>query len=116
MTKYGFTSINGDFVFARNAKSALVDNYLFEDAIWQRKYAVDAGILINPEFDLYSLHIHKATHQNLFNNDLDLMQNQVYKLLTSPVGYLMPWGGSYLVANASKIELKGDSMRQKLKK
>ena len=33
MTKYGFTSINGDFVFARNAKSALVDNYQFEDAI-----------------------------------------------------------------------------------
>lgn len=33
MTKYGFTSINGDFVFARNEKSALVDNYQFEDAI-----------------------------------------------------------------------------------
>ena len=33
MTKYGFTSINGDFIFARNAKSALVDNCLLEDAI-----------------------------------------------------------------------------------
>ena len=33
MTKYGFTSINGDFIFARNAKSALVDNRLLEDAI-----------------------------------------------------------------------------------
>ena len=62
MTKYGFTSINGDLVFARNAKSALVDNYQFEDAIWQRKYAEAAGILINPEFDHYSLHIHKAIH------------------------------------------------------
>ncbi len=29
-----------------------------------------------------------------------------------PIGVL----SSYLVANASKIELKGDSMRQKLKK
>ena len=33
MTKYGFTSINGDFVFARNAKSILVDNSLLEDTI-----------------------------------------------------------------------------------
>lgn len=62
MTKYGFTSINGDFAFARNAKSALVDNYQFEDIIWLRKYAVTAGVLIYLEFDHYSLHIHKATH------------------------------------------------------
>ena len=33
MTKYGFTSINGDFIFARNAKSAFVDNCLLEDII-----------------------------------------------------------------------------------
>ena len=30
--------------------------------------------------------------QNLFNNALDMEKNQVYKLLTRPVGYLMPWG------------------------
>ena len=33
MTKYGFTSINGDFIFARNTKSALIDNCLLEDTI-----------------------------------------------------------------------------------
>lgn len=62
MTKCGFTFINGDFAFVRNAKWALVDDCLLEGIIWLRKYAVTAGILINLEFDLYSLHIHKATH------------------------------------------------------
>ena len=63
MTKYGFTSINGDFIFARNAKSALVDDCLLEDIIWLRKYAAPTGILIDPKFDKCRLHIHKTIPQ-----------------------------------------------------
>ena len=95
MTKYGFTSINGDFIFARNAKSALVDDCLLEDIIWLRKYAAPTGILIDPKFDKCRLHIHKTIHTNRFNNDLVLEQNQVYELLTSSVDYLMLWGAEY---------------------
>lgn len=79
MTKYGFTSINGDLVFARNAKSALVDNYQFEGIIWLRKYAAPTDIIIDPKFDTCRLHRHKNTHTNRFNNDLVLGKNQVYE-------------------------------------
>lgn len=94
MTKCGFTSVNGSFAFARNAKEALVDDCLLEDIIWLRKYAAPTGILIDPKFDKCRLHIHKTIHTNRFNNDLVLEQNQVYELLTSSVDYLMLmlWG------------------------
>ncbi len=92
MTKCGFTSINGDFAFARNAKWALVDDCLLEGIIWLRKYAAPTGILIDLKFDICRLHIHKTIHTNRFNNYLVLVQNQVYVLLTSSVDYLMLWG------------------------
>ena len=92
MTKCGFTSINGDFAFARNAKWALVDDCLLEGIIWLRKYAEPTGILIGLKFDICRLHIHKTIHTNRFNNYLVLVQNQVYVLLTSSVDYLMLWG------------------------
>lgn len=50
MTKCGFTFINGDFAFARNAKWALVDDCLLEGIIWLRKYAAPTGILIGLKF------------------------------------------------------------------
>ena len=92
MTKCGFTSINGDFAFARNAKWALVDDCLLEGVIWLRKYAEPTGILIGLKFDICRLHIHKTIHTNRFNNYLVLVQNQVYVLLTSSVDYFMLWG------------------------
>lgn len=92
MTKCGFTSINGDFAFARNAKWALVDDCLLEGIIWLRKYAEPTGILIGLKFDICRLHIHKTIHTNRFNNYLVLVQNQVYVLLTSSVDYFMLWG------------------------
>ena len=92
MTKCGFTSINGDSAFARNAKRALVDECLLEDVIWLREYATPTGIPIDTKFDLCWLRIHKTIHTNRLNNDLVLEQNQVYKLLTSSVDYLMLWG------------------------
>lgn len=58
MTKCGFTSINGDFAFARNAKWALVDDCLLEGIIWLRKYAAPTDIIIGPKFDICRLHTH----------------------------------------------------------
>lgn len=79
MTKCGFTFINGDFAFVRNAKWALVHDCLLEGIIWLRKYAAPTCIIIGPKFDICRLHIHKNIHTNRFNNDLVLGQNQVYE-------------------------------------